>query len=49
MTEPILVVSNLTKRFGGFVALDEVDVSLGGNERLGFIGPKGSGKTTLIN
>ena len=49
MTEPILVVTNLTKRFGGFVALDEVDVSLGGNERLGLIGPNGSGKTTLIN
>ena len=49
MTEPILVVSNLTKRFGGFVALDEVDVSLGGKERLGLIGPNGSGKTTLIN
>ena len=49
MTEPILVVANLTKRFGGFVALDEVDVSLGGNERLGLIGPNGSGKTTLIN
>ena len=49
MTEPILVVTNLTKRFGGFVALDEVDVSLGGKERLGLIGPNGSGKTTLIN
>jgi branched-chain amino acid transport system ATP-binding protein len=49
MTEPILVVTNLTKRFGGFVALDEVDVSLGDKERLGLIGPNGSGKTTLIN
>ena len=49
MAEPILVVTNLTKRFGGFVALDEVDVSLGSNERLGLIGPNGSGKTTLIN
>ena len=49
MTEPILVVSNLTKRFGGFVALDGVDVSLGDKERLGLIGPNGSGKTTLIN
>ena len=49
MTEPILSVTNLTKRFGGFVALDGVDVSLGGKERLGLIGPNGSGKTTLIN
>ena len=49
MTEPILSVTNLTKRFGGFVALDGVDVSLGDKERLGLIGPNGSGKTTLIN
>ena len=49
MTDPILVVANLTKRFGGFVALDEVDVSLGDKERLGLIGPNVSGKTTLIN
>ena len=49
MTEPILAVTNLTKRFGGFVALDGVDVSLGDKERLGLIGPNGSGKTTLIN
>ena len=49
MAEPILAVTNLTKRFGGFVALDGVDISLGGKERLGLIGPNGSGKTTLIN
>ena len=49
MTEPILAVTNLTKRFGGFVALDGVNVSLGDKERLGLIGPNGSGKTTLIN
>ncbi len=49
MTEPILSVTNLTKRFGGFVALDGVDISLGDKERLGLIGPNGSGKTTLIN
>lgn len=49
MAEPILAVTNLTKRFGGFVALDGVDISLGGKERLGLIGPNGSGKTTLID
>lgn len=49
MSDPILQVTNLTKRFGGFVALDGVNVEVGPNERLGLIGPNGSGKTTLIN
>ena len=49
MSEEILSVKDLTKRFGGFTALDAVNVSLSGRERLGLIGPNGSGKTTLIN
>jgi branched-chain amino acid transport system ATP-binding protein len=49
MAEPILSVSRLTKRFGGFVALNGVDLQLGEGERLGLIGPNGSGKTTMIN
>jgi branched-chain amino acid transport system ATP-binding protein len=49
MAEPILKVTGLTKRFGGFVALDGVDLTLGEGERLGLIGPNGSGKTTTIN
>ena len=49
MSAPILRVSGVSKRFGGFVALDGIDLELGANERLGLIGPNGSGKTTLIN
>jgi branched-chain amino acid transport system ATP-binding protein len=49
MAERILDVKALTKRFGGFVALDAVDLHLHEGERLGLIGPNGSGKTTMIN
>ncbi len=49
MADCILEVSNLTKRFGGFVALDAVSFHVGRGERLGLIGPNGSGKTTMIN
>jgi len=49
VAERILAVKALTKRFGGFVALDSVDLHLDEGERLGLIGPNGSGKTTMIN
>ncbi len=49
MADRILEVTNLTKRFGGFVALDAVSFHLDRGERLGLIGPNGSGKTTMIN
>jgi branched-chain amino acid transport system ATP-binding protein len=39
----------LTKRFGGLVAVDRVDVQIAEGEILGLIGPNGSGKTTLFN
>ena len=45
----MLSVSRLTKRFGGFTAVNEVSFELAQGEILGLIGPNGSGKTTLIN
>jgi len=49
MGDTVLDVQNLTKRFGGFVALDSVSLHLDKGERLGLIGPNGSGKTTMID
>jgi branched-chain amino acid transport system ATP-binding protein len=49
MTEPLLRVDQVGKRFGGFVALDEINLDVARGERLGLIGPNGSGKSTLVN
>jgi ABC-type branched-subunit amino acid transport system ATPase component len=45
----LLRVEGLGKRFGGFVALEAIDLDVQQGERLGLIGPNGSGKSTLVN
>jgi branched-chain amino acid transport system ATP-binding protein len=47
--EVILSGKGVTKRFGGLVAVNHVDIDLKKDEILGLIGPNGAGKTTLFN
>jgi branched-chain amino acid transport system ATP-binding protein len=49
MTGSLLRVQGVSKNFGGFTALSEVNLDIAQGERFGLIGPNGSGKTTLIN
>jgi len=46
---PLLEARSLTRRFGGVVALGQLDLEVAPNEILGLIGPNGSGKTTFFN
>jgi branched-chain amino acid transport system ATP-binding protein len=49
MDSALLSVTGLGKRFGGFVALDAIELAVNQGERVGLIGPNGSGKSTLVN
>jgi branched-chain amino acid transport system ATP-binding protein len=49
LRRPLLEASGLGKRFGGFVALEAIDLVVQPGERVGLIGPNGSGKSTLVN
>ena len=49
MAVNLLEVVRLSKRFGGFVALDSIDLAVAPGERVGLIGPNGSGKSTLVD
>lgn len=48
MSQPVIDVSDLTRRFGNKTALDSVDFSLPRGAVYGLVGPNGAGKTTLI-
>ncbi len=48
MTEPVIVVENLTRLFGNFVAVDHINFEVQAGEVIGYLGPNGSGKTTTI-
>ena len=45
----LLAVEGLTKRFGGLLANDAIDLAVGEREIVGLIGPNGAGKTTFFN
>ncbi len=48
MTDPVIIVENLTRKFGDFVAVDHINFEVGTGEVVGYLGPNGSGKTTTI-
>ncbi len=49
MTDYIIKVENLVKKFGDLVAVDDITFSVAPGEIFGFLGPNGAGKTTTIN
>ncbi len=48
MSDPVILVEGLTRRFGDFVAVDHVTFDVGRGQVVGYLGPNGSGKTTTI-
>ena len=48
MSESVIVVEDLTRRFGEFTAVDHINFAVSAGEVVGYLGPNGSGKTTTI-
>lgn len=49
MSEPLLIIEDVSKYFGGVMAVFNVSFEVKKGELLGIIGPNGAGKTTLVN
>ena len=49
MNEPILSARGMTRRYGGFIAVDDVSLDVAQGEIRGLIGPNGAGKSTLMD
>jgi lipooligosaccharide transport system ATP-binding protein len=48
MADPLVDARNLTKRFGDFTAVDDIDFRVGRGESFGFLGPNGAGKSSTM-
>jgi ABC-2 type transport system ATP-binding protein len=48
MADPVIVTQSLTKRYGDFLAVDQLDLTVQRGEVFGLLGPNGAGKTTTI-
>lgn len=48
MSEAVIKLENLTKRFGNFTAVDQINLEVCRGETVGLVGPNGAGKTTTI-
>ena len=49
MTEPILQIENVGKRFGGLAVIESLSFAVRRGSRTALIGPNGAGKTTVFN
>lgn len=49
MANPIITLDSVTKKFGSFVAVDNISLAVKQGEVIGFVGENGAGKTTTIN
>ena len=49
MAEKVIEFENVTKKYGSFVAVENITLSIEKGESIGILGPNGAGKTTLVS